>query len=115
MKLTQKNRNQCRDTERKGEMLMSESEKKALSNEELEDVNGGTIIDDVMDTMDVMEEMGAGLDMSVGASFGEGACYIKNLETGQLTGPFSNNEAHKRVKVLKGMGGKFKVVYKKKS
>ena len=40
---------------------MSESEKKALSNEELEDVNGGTIIDDVMDTMDVMEEMGAGL------------------------------------------------------
>ncbi len=100
---------------------MSESEKKVLGNEELEDVNGGTIIDEVMDTMDVMDvmdvmdEMGAGLDMSVGASFGEGACYIKNLETGQLTGPFSMNEAHMRVKKLKAMGGKYKVVHKTKS
>ena len=94
---------------------MSESEKKALSNEELEDVNGGTIIDDVMDTMGVMEELGSGFDMSVGGPSGEVECYIKDLKTGQLTGPFSNNEAHMRVKKLKALGGKYKVVHKKKS
>ena len=94
---------------------MSESENKALSNEELEDVNGGTIIDGVMDAMDVIDELGSGFDMSVGGPSGEVECYIKNLATGELTGPFSPQDAHTRVKKLKAMGGKYKVVYKKKS
>ncbi len=42
-----------------------------------------------MDAMDVMDELGAGLDMSVGRSPGEVEWYIKNLATGQLTEPFS--------------------------
>ncbi len=77
---------------------MAESEKKVLGNEELEDVNGGTIIDDVMDTMDVMEELGDGLDMSVGSLSGEGEYYIRNSKTGEMYGPYSLLQAEQRMK-----------------
>ena len=78
-------------------------------------MNGGTVIDDVIGVMDVMEDIGAGFDMSVDGLSNEGEWYLKNLDTGQVTGPFSTSEtAHKTVKMLKGMGGKYKVVHKKK-
>ncbi len=46
-----------------------------------------------------------------GGSSGEVEWNIKNLATGELTGPFSPQDAHTRVKKLKAMGGKFKVVH----
>ncbi len=72
---------------------MSESEKKVLGNEELEDVNGGTIIDDVMDTMDVMEELGSGFDKSMHKN----GWYIRDVKTGVISGPYSSEGVHKRI------------------
>lgn len=80
---------------------MSESEKKALRNEELEDVNGGTIIDDVMDTMDVMEELGSGFDKSIYRA----GWYIRDLKTGVMYGPYSSEGVHERMQRAIKVGG----------
>ncbi len=115
MRLAQKNRNQCQDTERKVEMPMSESEKKALDNEELEElkeVNGGTIIDGVVDAMDVMGELSVGPDMSVGNSSDIG-WFIKNMETGEMIGPFSRQVAFKKVRTMRACGNRYIEVVRK--
>ena len=81
---------------------MSESEKNVLGNEELEDVNGGTIIDDVMDTMGVMEELGSGFDKSMHKN----GWYIRDLKTGVTSGPYSSKGVHDRMqRALQEPGG----------
>ena len=71
---------------------MTESEKKSINEEEeLEEVNGGDIIEDAMEFVD---------DMSIGDSSCRVVYYIKNLRTGAMIGPFAANKIHLR-RVLK--------------
>ena len=88
---------------------MSESEKKGLYLEELEEVSGGTFIDNAMDFID---ETGAVLNMSVRNELAPERYYIQIVETGEMKGPYTYMYAVEKSKEMKAAGIKVRVYRK---